>query len=487
MLARTECPGNRPIALAIALIAFGMTFSAQAQRDPYDTMAAAQGALAHYDALPGLTLACTDPLPPLAPTEPLTLPAAIDRALCANPRVRQAWSVARLRGAQLGGALAADMPTLVFNGQWNRAGVSMTVDDLEALNSKRYREQRNMTVAVNWVLYDSGLRAGNIAVAARTVEAAHESQRATLLAVMQETGQAFYDWWAARGVLDAAAEAEWAAKRSVEFAIARQQIGHATLSDRLQAQTAAAQSTLDRVQAESGLATARAILAMLLASQEGQLSEVPGISAQRPILRVQDLPALVEAARERSPVLRMAAAQLASARARIQVAEANNAPTVTLTTGYVRNRQAGSALGQSYTTSAPSIALQLGVPLYDAGAQSYQRHAAQSQAEASQQALEAAQRQVELDLWKAHQELSNQAQKIELGRTLIASAEQADRAAELRYRSGAGTLLELLTARATLASARKQQVQAAAGWRAARLKLLALSAQPLEWELDDQS
>ena len=48
-------------------------------------------------------------------------------------------------------------------------------------------------------------------------------------------------------------------------------------------------------------------------------------------------------------------------------------------------------------------------------------------------------------------------------------------------------ILQLLKARAALASAHQQQVQAAAGWRAARLRLVALSAQPLEWDQDDES
>ena len=161
-------PGRPFLTLAPALIGALLPLCAKAQSDPYDTMAAVSRDLGRYQALPGVALACADSPPPLASLASLTLPVAINRALCANPRVRQAWSVARMRAAQLGGALAADMPTLAFNGQWNRAGVTTFVDDFDALNSTRYRQQRNVTIALNWVIYDSGLRAGNISVAART-------------------------------------------------------------------------------------------------------------------------------------------------------------------------------------------------------------------------------------------------------------------------------------------------------------------------------
>jgi outer membrane protein TolC len=56
------------------------------------------------------------------------------------------------------------------------------------------------------------------------------------------------------------------------------------------------------------------------------------------------------------------------------------------------------------------------------------------------------------------------AQRIETSRTLLASAEESERAASERYRAGVGSSLDLLTAQSTLAAARAQEVQARADW-----------------------
>lgn len=114
--------------------------------------------------------------------------------------------------------------------------------------------------------------------------------------------------------------------------------------------------------------------------------------------------------------------------------------------------------------------------------QAYQRHAALSQVRAARSALDAARRQVVLDLRESHHDLAIQAQARVTARALVSRATQADSVAEARYRAGAGTLQDLLTARAALADARQEDIQARAALRIARLRLVVLGVQPLEWE-----
>jgi outer membrane protein len=343
-----------------------------------------------------------------------------------------------------------------------------------------------MTLALNWVVYDSGLRSGNIEVAAQTLSAATATQRDMLLRVIRETGDAYSGWWSADGVFAATLEAERAARRSLAYAKARQQVGHATLVDRLRAETALAQATFERVEAESALATSRATLAMQLAVHADELPDQPIMGKQRPRLPERTLGQWLDGARERGPAVHIAAAQLATAKARIHAAEASNSPTVAVSVAYVRNRQLGKSNGETFTMNAPNFGVQLNFPLFDGGARSYQRHAAQSQFEAGEHALDIARRQLELDVRKTYHEMISQAQRIQHGRALLASAELAERASELRYQAEMGTLLDLLNDRAALAAARKQLVQASAGWRVARLKLVTLAAQPLSWEKDEE-
>jgi outer membrane protein len=470
---------------AMALLLVLTAGAAQAQWDAFGRMSEADHELSSFGALPDTTLSTQCRQEDIGPV--LSLPSAIDRALCANPRVRQAWSVARFRAAQLGAAQSAKLPTLTLSGQLNRAIPTTTFDDFQDLSTTRHTTQRNVGLALNWVLYDAGLRSGNIAVARHTFSAATETQRVTILTAINDTGKAYYDWWATQGRLQAAREAERTAEKSLAMANARRQTGNGTLLDRLQAETALAQASLDRVTAETALGNARVALATLMAVPPTALPDSAGLGGMRPVLPDHAVEVFVEYAQTHSPSVRVAVFQLDTSMARVQVAEATNGPIAAITATMARNEQLAASLGQTFTTRVPSLNLQIAIPLFDGGAQAYQRHAAQSQVEAARDALENARLQVQLDVWKAHHELVSQAEKVKSARKLMESATQADSAAEKRYSAGAGTLLDLLNARTALADARQQSVRAAADWRAARLRLLTLTAQPLRWEADDES
>lgn len=45
------------------------------------------------------------------PARPLTLPQAVDQALCHNPRVESAWAAIKMQAAEVGEARAAYLPT----------------------------------------------------------------------------------------------------------------------------------------------------------------------------------------------------------------------------------------------------------------------------------------------------------------------------------------------------------------------------------------
>jgi outer membrane protein TolC len=101
---------------------FAGSLPANAQTDLFGAMKNIDRELADAPGLPRSGFACPQPEPgkPLIPEGTLLdLPSTLDRALCANPRVREAWAIARFRAAQVGGAKAADMPTLSLSGQLN--------------------------------------------------------------------------------------------------------------------------------------------------------------------------------------------------------------------------------------------------------------------------------------------------------------------------------------------------------------------------------
>ena len=72
--------------------------------------------------------------------------------------------------------------------------------------------------------------------------------------------------------------------------------------------------------------------------------------------------------------------------------------------------------------------------------------------------------QVLLQVWTSYYNLKTSAAQVKTAQDLLASASQSQEVAAGRYKSGVGTILDLLTAQTAYASARAQEAQARANW-----------------------
>ena len=86
----------------------------------------------------------------VAPSGPISLAQAVERALCANPATRSAWLAARLRAAELGQAYSAYLPSLSLSGSVSRNGARMLPSD---------RSVWQLGLDAQYLLYDFGGRA----------------------------------------------------------------------------------------------------------------------------------------------------------------------------------------------------------------------------------------------------------------------------------------------------------------------------------------
>ena len=89
---------------------------------------------------------------------------------------------------------------------------------------------------------------------------------------------------------------------------------------------------------------------------------------------------------------------------------------------------------------------------------------AREQADAAKAAAERTLDQVILDVWSSYYAVQTAAQRVRTTRDLLASAQQSAEVAQGRYRSGVGSILDLLTAQSALADARSQDAQARSLW-----------------------
>ncbi|WP_027459017.1 TolC family protein [Dechloromonas agitata] len=389
------------------------------------------------------------------PDTPLTAVDAVDLMLCNHPQTREVWAAARAQAAQVGVARAGWLPTLSGSAGTTR---------FDYQNSAYTRDSAAITLS--WLLYDFGQRSASVESAQQLLGAAAATQDVTVQTLFLNALQAYYAAQATRAAVASALQAERSAQESFQAAAARYQVGVATPADRLQAQTALSQATLNRIKAEGEARNALGTLANALgfaAQQRIVLADLPAVPATAAFQKEVD--GLIAEAQARRPDLRAAEAQLKAAEASVELARAQGRPTISLGAGPTWQESAG------VTQQGGSIGLTLNVPIFSGFETTYRVRSAAAQAEVRAAQRDRLRSQVALDVWKAYQSLTTATQSLQTTADLVASAEQSERVALGRYKAGVGTILDVLSAQAALASARLQRIQAQLDWNVYRATL----------------
>lgn len=411
------------------------------------------------------------------PPKSWTLPDVVDRALCHNPQTRQAWANARFQATQLGVAEAAYLPTVnlsvPISRSKNTAGSGFSnaipVSGANVGVSVRQNEITRIapTLNINYLLFDFGGRAARVETARQTLEAANWSHAATLQTVLFQAIQAYYQLFASNASLEAAEATVRSNQEALKAAAFRYEVGAAALVDKLQAQTALAQAQVNRQTAEGNARVALGTLAnvMGLKPTESLRIEPPGSTG--PIEeRERDVQALIEEAKGLRPDLAAAEAQVKAAEAGIQSARSGSLPTLSLIGNYTYSDSIGLQ-----NISSWMVGVQVAVPLFTGFANTYQIHAAEEQVAQQAANRDKLDQTIALDVWRAYFNLQTAKETLRSTEDLLASATQAEQVALGRYKAGAGNIVELLNAEASLASARFQSVQAQYNWRIGKAQL----------------
>lgn len=394
--------------------------------------------------------------------KPLTLADVVDLTLCNNPQTRLLWANARAQAANVGVGMSAYLPTL-------SAQASDTRYISNAAGSPGNYRSRNANLSAGYLLFDFGGRSGTLENAKQLLVAANATRDATLQANFLGAVQAYYALLSAQASVDALKVAEASAKESFSAAEARYRAGIATPADKLQAQTALSQAKLNLITAQGNTRAAQGTLANVMgfdASIQFTLVSLPE-SVPDPVVE-QDIGKLIDDARRKRPDLRAAEAQIKASEAQLEVSRAAGLPSVSL------NASTGSQnLPGVPITNTSSIGVTLSVPLFTGESNTYQNRAAELQIEGKVAARDILANQIALDVWKAYQALLTNSQALIASNDLVASAEQSERMTLGRYKAGVAnmSILDVLNAQSTLASARQQHVAALYNFQASRLVL----------------
>lgn len=396
------------------------------------------------------------------PWERLTLGDALARALCQSPVLRQAIAEvsAQAAGVELGEVA-----------RWPSWSASADYSSARNFNSSGSSGRTlGASVGLSWALFDFGQRSASLREARLGLSAALSSQGNTLLESVRELLRLYGEAVVASSALEAATEAEATATRTAAAAQARYEAQVGNQIDRLQAQTALAQATLERVRAQSTWETARGNLALALGGDVEQPLQLAEWAAWTQAARdLPDLASLRREARSQHPRLRAAQAQIDALAAQLDAVRAEGRGSVTVSASGGSSRNWGAA--GSGTIPTANAAIVASVPLFN-GRESQARQTQVMARKAQQEAaFETARREVDSQLWQAHQALQTSRQGLLASERLLASADNTYRVAQGRYRAGVGSILELLNAQSALADARRQRVAAQVEQLTARTRL----------------
>jgi outer membrane protein len=406
-------------------------------------------------------------LPPAASSGRLSfdsLAALTEHALRERPESRAAWLGIQAEAARLDAETADNWPTLtgLLNVTHSRA---LSSSGTPAPTQHRY----GPSLSLAYVLFDFGERAAGIDAQRYQLIASLLGSNRTLQDTIAEVEAGYYALLNVQAQVEALLQLEASLQASLDAAEARLQGGLVSRADQLRARAALAETQLARQTAERDQAKA-----------EAALKQAAGIEQTRPLVldwnpqppaeseAADLLAALLDEAQRTRPDLHALQATAASARADAERARAARWPTLTLAANGGRTLFLEDELVPS---TSYSVSVGLSVPLFDGGRLAAEARAAERDADRLQAEVAVQRSQVAREVTEAYLDVRHAQGQREGVAVQFDSASESARAAEARYTSGVGSLLELLTAQAALARAQQSQSQADADWLAAFSRL----------------
>jgi outer membrane protein len=390
----------------------------------------------------------------------LTLPDVVDIALSNNPLTRESYAQARAAGATIGAAYGRYLPQLTASGFATREGSTSSGTSASTgggvVRGGGFHTLEQGTGSVSWLLFDFGeVSAFNYAKEAAF--AASFNHNYTLQTVILTVEQAYFNYNAAKAVRDADAETVREDSTNLAAAQARHDAGVATIADVLQAQTTLSQVMLTFETDQGTVQTTRGSLAVSMgfpATLPYDITPEPPTMPTDSVTEAVDT--LVQQAVRSRPDLAAFRAQARQAQANVGVIRGQGLPSLTLSGNATRtNFDTPSLNGNTYQAS-----IGISIPVFQGFTNSYNILQAKELAKASAANAEFQRDQIVYQVFTSYYNLRTASARVKSSDDLLASA-QASYDVEIgKYKQGVGSILDVLTAQAALASARSQHAGA---------------------------
>lgn len=389
------------------------------------------------------------------PVAPLSLEAALALALDRNLEYRLAHTGVIASGARLRQAAAPRLPNVAVR---DTLAYASPVAELSTPFGKLPFSSTTTTnvplLTLQYQLFDGGLSAARISQAAAGLAAADAQERAARMSLIDTTTKAYFDLAAALQSAVVADRAVALAQSHVHDArqlFAAGQVAHA---DVLRAETDLANERVQNLGAHNTVALAQTTLDNALGVPLGDMHQpTDRLDAAAPEVALETL---LTAARTNRGDIAAAQAALDAAGYALKAARAGRAPQVNIA---VADGNVQPAVAPGYRNQF-SVALNAVWTLFDNGLSAGHVDAAQAGIDRAKLTLEQLRNDVELQVRQAYLNLIEAKARVGASQSYVALAEENLRLAQVRYRGGVGTVLELQDAELRARAARQALIAA---------------------------
>lgn len=361
---------------------------------------------------------------------PLTVAAAVERAMRMHPEIRAALSEVAAQAGAVKQAGALPNP------------------ELELLREGLDEPDRTSTVQLNIPLELGGKRAARIRAAEREQQVASLDVAAVRARIRGETIAAFYEVVAAMERSRLAGEIASIAAKATDVAGKRVLAGKVSPVEETRARVAQASVRIEAVQAKRELARAKGKLAAMVGADPHNIDIASPEAIELP--RIAALPALL-AQLERSPGVARARALVEQRQAAVDVERSRRMPDITVALGTKRED------GRRQTVVGLSVPL----PLFNRNQGSLLESLRRT--DKARDELDAEAVRLRTELYDAHARMAAALEEVALIATdVLPGAESTYQAASRGFELGKFSFLEVLDAQRTLFQSKNQYLLAVA-------------------------
>lgn len=391
------------------------------------------------------------PLPKCQPlVHPMGLAALTAYALAHNPQTRVAWENLRASATGVGVADAAFLPSLSLSASAVRSQSNTTAGfSIPVLNSS------SESLSLTWVLFEFGLRAAQHDNALAQLYLSGFENNQALNQVALTVTQNYYQVIGEEALVHSYRQTVREDRANLAAAQLKQKSGMATIADVLQAKSALAQAVAQLLSAQATLRSDQSALAESCGLPPNNAIPLVPLDTQRlPPDITPSMLSLVQRAVHSNPLVQEAAARILAARASVREDEAQGLPSLGLSVSGGKRFQNGLQPSENW-----AIGFSLKVPLFTGFQQSYAIQEAQHQERSAQASLSEEAQSIALTVAQDYQTVMGARAAARASQIAVESAKASLAAIRAQYRVGLATMLDLLTAQATLTTAEQTRIQ----------------------------